>query len=216
MVLGITSAQAAQCRLALALALDISSSVDSREYALQQEGLARALEDPSVKDAFLPGLPPVALAIYEWSSSRQQHIIQDWIVISERATLDSIAQRVRGHQRTASNQPTALGNALLFGLALFNTAPACGLKTLDVSGDGINNVGTTPSRAYETSGWDGITVNALAIGTSRQMETYYRRQLIRGHGSFVERARRFEDFSAAMERKLIREVLPEVMLGSLQ
>ena len=75
-VLGATAASA-QCRLALALALDLSSSVDAREYQLQNEGLARALEDPEVREAFLPALPPVALAIYEWSNARRQAIVQD-------------------------------------------------------------------------------------------------------------------------------------------
>ena len=75
-VLGATAASA-QCRLALALALDLSSSVDAREYQLQNEGLAHALEDPEVREAFLPALPPVALAIYEWSNARRQAIVQD-------------------------------------------------------------------------------------------------------------------------------------------
>jgi hypothetical protein len=211
-----TAAQAQQCRLALALALDISSSIDSREYRLQQEGLARALEDPAVRDAFLPGLPPVALAIYEWSNSRQQAIIQEWVMVTEHAVLDDVASRIRSHPRSATDQPTAIGNALLFGLALFNEAPPCAAQTLDLSGDGINNAGTNPARAYATAGWDGITVNALAIGNTRQMEIYYSRQVIRGHRAFVERASRFEDFGAAMERKLIREVLPDMMLGALE
>ena len=43
----------ADCRQALALGLDISGSVDSSEYRLQIEGLAAALDDPSVIDAFL-------------------------------------------------------------------------------------------------------------------------------------------------------------------
>ncbi|MGB2892021.1 MAG: DUF1194 domain-containing protein, partial [Albidovulum sp.] len=43
---------AAECRLALLLALDISASVDEREDALQRGGLARALLAPAVQDAF--------------------------------------------------------------------------------------------------------------------------------------------------------------------
>lgn len=198
------------------MAMDISSSIDEREYALQQEGLAQALEDPAVRGAFLPGLPPVALAIYEWSNTRQQAIIQNWVLVTDESVLDDIAQQVRSHRRSAADQPTAIGNALLFGLALFNEAPPCAAFTIDISGDGVNNAGIAPNRAYLRPDWAGITVNALAIGPTRQMETYFRRQVIRGPRAFVERARQFEDFGAAMERKLIREVLPDVLLGSLE
>src|SRR5690606_25524706 len=66
-------AAAQSCRLALSLALDVSSSVDAREYALQNEGLARALTAPEVVEAFLamPG-QVVALHVFEWSGRAQQ------------------------------------------------------------------------------------------------------------------------------------------------
>ncbi|MBB5515686.1 hypothetical protein FHS89_001698 [Rubricella aquisinus] len=206
----------AQCRLALALALDISSSVDEREYFLQQEGLARALEDEGVRGAFLPGMmEPVALSIYEWSGSRQQTLIQPWILIDSFDKLDQVAERIRRHPRSAGTQPTAIGNALLFGYALLNESPNCTEWTIDLSGDGINNDGMAPARAYQERDWTGITVNALAIGRERQMETYYSRNVIRGFGAFVEHAEQFEDFGDVMERKLIRELLPDMMLGAL-
>ncbi|MEO0503102.1 MAG: DUF1194 domain-containing protein, partial [Pseudomonadota bacterium] len=44
---------AAACRLALLLALDVSSSVDAREDALQRGGLVAALTAPEVVSAFL-------------------------------------------------------------------------------------------------------------------------------------------------------------------
>jgi hypothetical protein len=40
---------AAECRLALALAVDVSRSIDETDYAIQTEGLARALEDPEIR-----------------------------------------------------------------------------------------------------------------------------------------------------------------------
>lgn len=206
----------AQCRLALTLAMDISSSVDEGEYFLQQEGLALALEDPSVRAAFLPGMmEPVALSIYEWSGSRQQTLIQPWIMIDTTAKLDEVADRIRRHPRSAGTQPTAIGNALTFGYALLTEAPICDEWTIDLSGDGINNDGMSPARAYNDRDWTGITVNALAIGRELQMRTYYQRSVIRGFGAFVEHAERFEDFGEVMERKLIRELLPDMMLGSL-
>ena len=54
---------AAECRLALALAFDVSASVDAREYRLMMQGTAAALRDPDVTRAALSG-NPVALAAY--------------------------------------------------------------------------------------------------------------------------------------------------------
>jgi len=58
----------ASCRLALLLALDVSSSVDSVEDRLQRAGLAAALTSDEVQAALLsvPG-QAVALAVYELS-----------------------------------------------------------------------------------------------------------------------------------------------------
>lgn len=42
LIFGLPHAAQANCRLALALGLDVSGSVDSREYRLQLDGLANA------------------------------------------------------------------------------------------------------------------------------------------------------------------------------
>ncbi|MFQ5567498.1 MAG: DUF1194 domain-containing protein, partial [Paracoccaceae bacterium] len=41
-------AQAGACALELVLAVDVSGSIDSREFALQTNGLADAFENPSL------------------------------------------------------------------------------------------------------------------------------------------------------------------------
>ena len=67
--------QAATCRLALALAMDISTSVDAIEDTLQRQGLAAALIAPEVQEAFFSSPLPVALAVYEWSGRDVQRVI---------------------------------------------------------------------------------------------------------------------------------------------
>ncbi|MEL6426767.1 MAG: DUF1194 domain-containing protein, partial [Pseudomonadota bacterium] len=47
------AAEALPCRLALAMALDISSSVNSSEYDIQLKGLVAALRDPAIREAIL-------------------------------------------------------------------------------------------------------------------------------------------------------------------
>ena len=92
-------AAAEQCGLALSLALDVSSSVDAREYRLQTQGLAAALVAPEVREAFLaePG-QRVALQIFQWSGWQQQLVRQDWVTIRSETDLDAVAARL-GAQR---------------------------------------------------------------------------------------------------------------------
>lgn len=70
--LGIAGAcGAAECRLALVLAIDVSSSVDAAEDALQRNGLAAALLAPEVQAAIFAADLPVALTAFEWSGPLQ-------------------------------------------------------------------------------------------------------------------------------------------------
>ena len=70
-------AMAGACDTALVLAMDVSNSVDEAEYRLQVDGLADALTDPVVAEAVLSG--QVAIAVLQWSDSRQQVVTQPWV-----------------------------------------------------------------------------------------------------------------------------------------
>ncbi|MCS6624062.1 DUF1194 domain-containing protein [Roseibacterium beibuensis] len=204
-----------QCRLALLLGLDVSASVDAGEYAQQIEGLAAALIDPNVVEAALSGNGPVALSIYEWSGRFQQDILVDWTLIRSEEDLTTVAERVLRATRRTEDFPTALGYALGFAASHFADAPPCLFQTLDLSGDGQNNDGFPPEAAYAHFPLAGVTVNGLAIGgASREIELYYRDQVIQGPGAFVEFARNHDEFAEAMRRKLERE-LRVVILGQL-
>lgn len=201
------------CRLALQLGLDVSASVDQAEYRLQVEGLASALLDPVVTEAFLNGPGPVALSIFEWSGRFQQDIVIDWMFIETEADLLAVAERVTRAVRGNQDFPTALGYALGFASTRFREAPACLFQTLDISGDGQNNDGFPPSAAFEHFDFDGIIVNGLAIGgASREIEDYYLEHVIHGPGAFVEHALNHDDFAETMRRKLERE-LRAMILG---
>jgi hypothetical protein len=115
------------CRLALLLAMDISSSVDAGEDALQRQGLAAALRSPEVAAAALavPG-DPVALAVFEWSGRFQQALVLDWTLLSSPADLERAAATVAASRRSHSEFPTALGFAVGHAASVFARAPtAC-------------------------------------------------------------------------------------------
>ncbi|MBR9841972.1 MAG: DUF1194 domain-containing protein [Rhodobacteraceae bacterium] len=212
-------ARAVDCRLALALAMDVSSSVNATEDALQRRGLARALLSPDVERAFFISPQPVALAVYEWSGRYNQEILLDWTLIETPATLYDVAAILAASKRSTTKFPTALGYALGYGATLFQSAPRCLYNTLDVSGDGKNNEGFGPEEAYNAFDFRDIVVNGLAINAAEfEAETdllpYYQNEVLHGPGAFLEVANGFEDFERAMQRKLERELSPPT-LGAL-
>lgn len=197
------------CRLALALALDVSSSVDAREYALQRDGLAAALDDPDIRRVILNGAGPVALTVYEWSGRYQQHQVLPWVLLSEAGDIDDAVARISAARRAYTGYPTAIGYALGHGAGLLAAAPACDRQVIDLSGDGIGNEGFGPPLAYRHFPFAGVTVNGLAVtegGADSEVVAYYLSQLRHGPGAFVEVARGYADFRRAMTLKLFREM----------
>ncbi|PWE30682.1 hypothetical protein DDZ14_14740 [Maritimibacter sp. 55A14] len=198
----------AGCDLALVLALDVSSSVDAREYALQRDGLAAALNAPDVRNALL-GTPGrwVSLAAFEWSGRYKQSTVLDWTALRSEADLARVTVRLAAAQRSETEFPTALGYGLGYAAGLLARAPDCARKVVDVSGDGINNDGFGPHLAYAHFPFEGVTVNALVIEDgSAPLSAYFRREVLRGPGAFLEPATGYGAFERAMTRKLLREI----------
>lgn len=208
-VLAAAPAGAAPCRLALVLALDVSSSVDAPEDRLQRDGLAAALIAPEVEAAFLAGAP-VALAAFEWSGRHEQDLLLDWRLIGSAADLVAAAQAVHESRRGHDDLPTAMGYALGHASLLLREAPPCERQVIDVSGDGVNNEGFGPSQAYGAFPFAGVQVNGLAIVApgeeGRRTLDFYLGQVRHGPGAFVEIADGFAGFERAMRRKLVREL----------
>ena len=125
LMLAAAPAGAAECRLALALALDVSSSVDAAEDRLQRSGLAAALIAPEVRAAFLSSPLPVALAVYEWSGRYNQDVLLDWRLIGDEGALVLAAETIGRSRRGTDEFPTAVGYALGFGAGFLARAPDC-------------------------------------------------------------------------------------------
>ena len=204
----------AECRLALALAVDVSRSIDSQDYVIQTEGLAGALEDRDVRAAIFGPEGQVALAIY-WSGRGYQDLVQDWVILDRPEALDAAIWEIRRTPRPAAPLATALGDALSYGLDLMSYAPDCERRVIDVAGDGRNNDGISVARTYEREDFTGITVNGLAVGEHEaDIVHYYQTEVIRGPGAFVEVAPRQSDYPETLRRKLLRE-LEGPMIGAL-
>ncbi|MFT5614028.1 MAG: hypothetical protein ACI8Q6_001304 [Granulosicoccus sp.] len=216
------------CRQALVLGLDVSGSVDSHEYRLQLAGLAAALRHPDVMQALL-AMPtnPVHLAVFEWSAPSYQRLLLNWTVVTDETTLRQIITRLANTTRETAPPGTALGTAMQRGATLLTEQKDCWKHTLDISGDGKHNQGPHPRDILQTLDARTLTINALVIGadTTRtgdrrlidiaELVSYFNAWVILGSDAFVETALGFEDYEAAMVRKLKRE-LEGPVLSSLQ
>lgn len=216
---GATAAQDV-CRQALALGLDVSGSVDAREYRLQLAGLAEALGSTAVRAALLEQIEtPVELLVYEWSGPQDQLLLLPWTRITSAQDLDAAVAQLLAIERRAEATPgTALGVAMMRGAQFLAQRSHCWRQTLDISGDGKSNLGPRPRAVKPRLATTGITINALVIGAddpaandTRQSEigelsAYFNAEVILGPDAFVEVALGFEGYAEAMERKLLREL----------
>jgi cell pole-organizing protein PopZ len=216
------------CRQALAIGLDVSGSVDAREYRLQIDGLATALDSAKVRQALLmmPGVP-VELLIYEWSGPEDPAVILPWTAVTSAPVLDAVIGQLRATQRRQATPGTALGLAMRKGAAHLAERAECWKRTLDLSGDGKSNLGPRPVDIKPEIEGTGVTINALVIGVDsptaddlRQAEisglaAYFQSNVIVGADSFVETALGFDDYAKSMARKLERE-LETLVLGRIE
>ena len=176
------SAQAG-CHLSLLLALDVSASVDDREYALQRDGVAAALLSRPVQEAIFAGNGAIALSVYEWSGRYAQRSILDWVLIDDETALKSAVYTIRSAKRVDDINPTAMGFALGHGAGLMARAPVCDRRTIDISGDGKNNDGFAPMFAYRHFPFNDVTVNGLVVRTADSgVPGFFAQEVIRGPG----------------------------------
>lgn len=206
----------ALCKLALVLALDISSSVNEREYAIQKGGLVAAFRDAAVREAILtPEGSGILVAMVEWSGYQQQDMMIDWRYLDSVGAIDGLVLDLERHQRPYAEFATALGKATEFAAKIHGNAPEpCARRVIDVSGDGANNDGVGPRYFADRGVFNGIVINGLSIFDDFTDPTYYyETNVIHGQGAFVERAYGFEAFPPAIRRKLLREINRPLVIG---
>lgn len=195
---------ASACQLALVLAVDVSGSVDQREYDIQMQGLAAALRDGLVVEALIEQEAQVSLI--QWTGTSRQRQTIPWRAISSGEDVELLADDIASSRRVWRNYSTAIGEALIAAEDALDAVAFCKRKVIDVSGDGISNEGVMPTERHAALAEMGVTVNALAIETDDEDLTgWFYENLIWGEGAFVITANGFEDYPAQIRRKLQRE-----------
>jgi len=204
LVAAVVAAPAKACQLALVLAVDVSGSVDAREFDIQMNGLAAALRDGIVIEALTEQNAMVTLI--QWTGSSRQRQTVPWAEMRRAADVLAFAEAVAQDARIWRNYSTAIGEALVRAEQALAQVPQCRRKVIDVSGDGISNEGVPPAERRPWLSRAGITVNALAIETDdTDLTAWFFENLIHGEGAFVMTADGFEDYPAQIKRKLQRE-----------
>ncbi|MFD2264134.1 DUF1194 domain-containing protein [Lacibacterium aquatile] len=215
-LLPIASASARVVDLLLVLAVDISRSVDSEEFQLQRQGYAQALTHPEILAAIQSGsIGAIAISYIEWSGADQQVLILDWTVIENEESARMAAGRILEADRSFYGY-TSISEAIKKGTSLIASAPHEGMRqVIDVSGDGSNNSGAPVTVARDEAVKAGIVINGLPILNDRpnpfgqldqKLDEYYRNFVIGGPGAFMEPARDFQAFAAAVRAKLVKEI----------
>ncbi len=201
-------AQDYEVDLALVLAIDCSFSVDSREFALQMEGLGRAFMTPEVKAAIAQGVRQrIAVSAVQWSDERNQLIVLPWTIVSGNADADELGHVLANTRRELTEGGTSISTALTFSAALFAAAPSAERRVIDVSTDGRNNSGPPVPRVRDLVIGQGITINGLTILNEwPTLDTYFEGNVAGGPGHFVIPANDYESYGEAILRKLLREI----------
>jgi hypothetical protein len=201
-------ADAYEVDLALILTVDCSFSVDSREFALQMEGMGRAFMRDEVKKAIAGGQRQrIAVAVVQWSDQRNQIVTLPWTVVSTSAEVDQLGQLLTVMPRQLTEGGTSISAALTFSAQLFPSAPLAERRVIDVSTDGRNNSGPPVPPVRDKLVADGITINGLTILNEwPTLDKYFENKVAGGVGYFVIPANDYAAYGEAIFRKLLREI----------
>jgi Protein of unknown function (DUF1194) len=203
--------------LGLALAIDISGSIDPEEARLQRQGYVQAFRDPVVIKAILGGVNGrIAVAYYEWSDSWMQKLLIDWTLLDSEPSIVAFSDRLAGEPISIARR-TSISGAIRYSIPLFGKSPYEPVrKVLDISGDGSNNDGGLVTDMRTEALKERISINGLPIMNDRpnpfgfpnepDLDQYYLHCVTGGPRSFVEVARNFDDFPRAVRKKLLQEV----------
>lgn len=204
-----------QIDLALVLAVDVSSSMESEEQNLQRSGFVEAFRSALVHEAIRNGaLGRIAVTYVEWSGSKDQTVLVPWTVIDS-------AEKAKAFAKNLIDKPvrqagmTSISAAIDFGRKLLSDlgdAPV--RRVIDISGDGPNNDGRKVALARDEAIAEGVTINGLPImfrrlAGSPEMEgldLYYQECVIGGAGSFMIPLHDPEQFAMVIRTKIMREI----------
>lgn len=217
LALFVAPASAELVDLELVIATDVSRSVNVEEALLQREGVAQAFRSTELVQAIERGaLGKIGVVYVDWSTEYNTRVVVDWQSIHDRNSAMRFSDTLMQAPPTWG-QRTSISNAIVLATALIESNDLEGTRrVIDISGDGPNNFGRSLAPVREETLAKGIVINGLPIivagaeyagrGFFPDVDKYYQRCVIGGSGAFLVVAKGFEDFAAAIRRKLVLEI----------
>ncbi|HYM17995.1 MAG TPA: DUF1194 domain-containing protein [Micropepsaceae bacterium] len=195
--------------LSLVLAVDASGSVDDSRFELQKQGYAKAFLNPRVLQAIRNGNEQaIAVSMVQWTGPTLHVIAVPWTVVKDQRSAELFAAAIERAPRQIFGGGTSLSGAIDFSVLMLKAAPYMPTRqVIDISGDGSNNIGRPPQQARDEAVKLGIRINGLPILTVEpDLDLYYKQNVIGGPGAFVIAAKSYDEFAAAILRKLVAEI----------
>ncbi|WP_246673598.1 DUF1194 domain-containing protein [Mesorhizobium sp. B2-4-14] len=203
--------------VAIAFAVDSSSSIAPKIADLQREGHAAALTSPEIMAAISQNyVRCIGIAYFEWSSPGQTRTVLPWTRICglEDAKAAAAVIRTKGDTgyRRRGRGGTSISTAIDVGSLLLDQFPGKAMKkVVDISSNGENNDGlpVRPSRMNAIA--KGYTINAIAIPPNDgspmdRLASYFKQSVIGGFRAFVISPTGQRDYITALRHKLVMEV----------
>jgi len=210
--LGLPTAEAqTPVDLALVLAIDVSFSVNRREFRQQRDGTAQAFLDDRIVSAIAAGrYGAVAVSVVLWSRRDRQDLLVPWQIVADRASAAGFAQTLGASERSLQPGGTSISGAIEFGLHTLVACPCAPLRAvIDISSDGRDSFSYRLDQWRAMADSAGVTINGLAITNEiPTLDRYFELHVVTGPSAFVEKAEHYDDYAEAIARKLLRELSP--------
>jgi hypothetical protein len=193
--------------LELLLTIDVSSSVDEREFVLQKVGIITALRDEKVQRAIF-NQRGIALAVMLWSGPTDPRpLAVPWHFLADYAALDGFMQAVAEIERPKGGlNNTAIGAAITSGIETIEANNIGALRSvIDIASDGVNNGGLAAEVARDEAMRRGISINVLTVGPEGDIPAYHRNSVKTPDGFSIV-AESYDSFVDAMLTKMYLEI----------
>ncbi len=195
----------------LVLLLDASSSVEGEYWTSQYISTANAITHPYVAQAIFSEGGTLAVKAMRFSGKDRQVDMTDWHAITNEAELQDFATALKHAGENVHEREfgiTAIGNAIDRAGEKFSGSPCqSNEKIIDISTDGLNREGMDPKAASLNTAQKGVTINAIAVNSGRQLMEdikLYLEENVAVNG--FTRGANWKNYETILMQKLIDEV----------
>jgi len=146
--------------------------------------------------------------MHQWTGPRLQVHVAPRMDVKDEASAEALASAIENTPRKLFGGGTSISGAIDYSRLILARSPLRATRrTIDVSGDGANNIGRPASLARDEAVRDGITINGLPIlSVEPDLDTYYFQNVIGGPGAVMVPADSYDSFAEAILKKLIIEI----------